>query len=51
MTEITLTKQISKQGKQAVIIIPKFLQDKFKPKMTVEVKIKVLEEFTSGESE
>lgn len=49
MTEITITKQISKQGNQAVIIIPKFLQEKLKPKTTVEIKIKVLEDFSVGE--
>ncbi len=51
MTEITLTKQISKQGNQAVIIIPKFLQEKLKPKNTVEIKIKILEEFKTGENQ
>ena len=44
MNEYTLTKQISKQGSQSMIIIPAFLKDKLKPKMLVEVKIKVLED-------
>ncbi|MFA6073158.1 MAG: hypothetical protein WC758_03530 [Candidatus Woesearchaeota archaeon] len=47
MDEFTLTKQISKQGPQAVIIIPSFLREKLKPKMLVEIKIKILDE---GES-
>ena len=44
MTEFTLTKQISKQGPQNVIIIPSFLKDKLKAKMLVEIRIKVLDE-------
>jgi len=44
MTEFTLTKQISKQGPQSVIIIPSFLRDKLKPKTLVEIKIKVIGE-------
>lgn len=44
MTEFTLTKQISKQGDQSVIIIPSFLKSKLKPKTLVEIKIKVLED-------
>lgn len=43
MDEFTLTKQISKQGTQNIIIIPAFLRHKLKPKMLVEIKIKVLE--------
>jgi hypothetical protein len=44
MTEFTLTKQISKQGSQSMIIIPTFLKDKLRPKMLVEIKIKILED-------
>ena len=44
MTEFTLTKQISKQGAQSMIIIPAFLRDKLRPKMIVEIKIKILED-------
>jgi hypothetical protein len=44
MNEFTLTKHISKQGSQNMIIIPSFLKDKLKPRTLVEVKIKVLEE-------
>ena len=43
MSEFTLTKQISKQGNQSMIIIPSFLKDKLKPKTLVEIKIKILE--------
>ncbi len=44
MTEFTLTKQISKQGEQRIIVIPKILNDKLRHKTLVEVRIKVLEE-------
>lgn len=44
MKEYTITKQISKQGAQTMIIIPVFLRDRLKPKTLVEAKIKVLED-------
>ncbi len=44
MAEFTLTKQISKQGEQSIIVIPKILNAKLKPKTLVEIKIRVLEE-------
>jgi len=40
----TITKVIAKHGSQAVIVIPKFLQDDLKPKTVVEVKIHVIRE-------
>ncbi len=48
MKEFTLTKQISKQGMQSVIIIPSFLKEQLKPKTVVEIRIKILDE---GESQ
>jgi antitoxin component of MazEF toxin-antitoxin module len=42
--EFTITKQISKQGNQTMILIPAFLKDRLKAKALVEVKIKVLED-------
>ena len=45
MTETyTITKKIAKHGNQAVIVIPKFLQDKLAPKTIVEVKINIIKE-------
>ena len=41
MKEFTLTKQISKQGTNTLIVIPKFLQDDICAGDLVEVKIKV----------
>ena len=43
MQEFTITKQISKQGSQNMIIIPAFLKEKLKPKMLVEVKIRIID--------
>ena len=40
----TITKRIAKRGAQAVIVIPKFLQDELKPKTVVEVKINIVKE-------
>ena len=37
--EFTITKQISKQGAQTMIIIPTFLRDRLKSKTLVEAKI------------
>ncbi len=42
MDKFTLTKNIAKHGSQAVIVIPKMLQDILKPKTMVEVTIRVL---------
>lgn len=48
MNEFTLTKQISKQGAQSIIIIPTFLKDRLKPKTLVEIKIKVLDDIAES---
>lgn len=40
---ITITKKIAKHGTQAIIVIPKVLQDMLKPDTLVELRIKVLE--------
>ncbi len=44
----TLTKRIAKHGKQAVIIIPRFLQNELKPKTIVEIKINIIKEADSA---
>ena len=41
----TITKKIAKHGKQAVIVIPSFLQEDLKPKTIVEVKINIIKEY------
>lgn len=40
----TITKKIAKHGSNAVIVIPKFLQDDLKPQTIVEVRINILKE-------
>ena len=42
MQEFTITKQISKQGSNSLIIIPKSLQTELMPKDLVEVRIKLI---------
>lgn len=44
MQAYTITKQISKHGKQAVIVIPKVLEQELPPGTIAEVKITVLKE-------
>ncbi len=45
----TITKRIAKHGKQSVILIPKYLQEKLKPKTIVEVKINIIKEVNEDE--
>lgn len=42
--KFTLTKKIAKHGNQAIIVIPKILQEKLKPNTIIEMKITVLDE-------
>lgn len=42
--EFAIIKKIAKHGKQAVIIVPKILENKLKPGTIVELKINILEE-------
>ncbi len=42
--EYTVTKRIAKHGKQAIIVIPKVLQEELKPGTIAEIKIKVMRE-------
>ncbi len=43
MNTFTITKKIAKHGKQAIIVIPRMLQEVLKPSTIVELRIKVLE--------
>lgn len=40
----TITKKVAKHGSQAIIVIPRILEDKLKPGTIVELKIDVLED-------
>ena len=42
-TQFTITKKIAKHGKQAIIVIPKLLEEHLKPGTIVELKIEILE--------
>lgn len=41
---VIITKRIAKHGNQAIIVIPKALEDKLKPGSLVQITIDVLEE-------
>lgn len=40
----TITKKVAKHGSQAVILIPKVLEDELKPGTIVEINIRVMRE-------
>lgn len=40
--QFTITKRIAKHGKQAIIVIPKLLEEHLEPGTIVELKIEVL---------
>jgi len=40
----TITKKIAKHGSQAIIVIPRILEEKLRPGTLVELKIDILEE-------
>ena len=41
--DFTITKKIAKHGKQAIIVIPRILEDKLKPGTIAEIKINIIE--------
>ena len=44
MKQFTVTKKIAKHGKQAIIVIPKLLQDELQPGTVVKVTLDVVKE-------
>lgn len=40
--QFTITKKIAKHGRQAIIVIPKILEDRLKPEAIVELRIEVI---------
>tara|TARA_Y100000034_G_scaffold102596_1_gene127539 strand:+ start:135 stop:275 length:141 start_codon:yes stop_codon:yes gene_type:complete len=44
MKQYIITKRIAKHGKQAVIVVPKVLEEELKPKTVVKLTIDVLRE-------
>ena len=41
-SQFTITKKIAKHGKQAIIVVPKLLEEQLKPGTIVELKIEVI---------
>ncbi|MBS3091612.1 hypothetical protein J4217_04165 [Candidatus Pacearchaeota archaeon] len=41
-TQFTIIKKIAKHGKQAIIIMPKLLEERLKPGTIVELKIEII---------
>ena len=41
--QFTLTKRIAKHGNQAIIVIPKLIENSLKPGTIVEIKIEILD--------
>ncbi len=41
--QFIITKRIAKHGKQAIIVIPKLLEEKLSPGTIVEIKIEIIE--------
>ncbi len=42
--QFTITKRIAKHGKQAIIVIPRLIEEHLKPGTIVELKIEILQE-------
>jgi antitoxin component of MazEF toxin-antitoxin module len=42
LTQFTITKRIAKHGEQAVIIIPKILEEQLKPGTIVEINLQMM---------
>lgn len=40
--QFTITKKIAKHGKQAIIVIPKLLEERLKPGTIIELRIEIL---------
>lgn len=42
VSQSTITKRIAKHGKQAIIVVPKLLEEHLKPGAIVELKIEII---------
>jgi len=47
--KFTITKKIAKHGSQAIIVVPRILEEELKPGTIVELKIDVLKEAKKNE--
>ncbi|MBI2629646.1 hypothetical protein HYW76_00950 [Candidatus Pacearchaeota archaeon] len=41
--QYVITKRIAKHGSQAIIVVPRILEDKLKPGMVVQLNIEIIE--------
>lgn len=41
--QFTIRKKIAKHGENSIIVIPKLLQNELKPKMIVDIEIKIVD--------
>ncbi len=41
--QFTITKRIAKHGSQAIIVVPKILEDKLKPGTIVQINLEIIE--------
>lgn len=44
MKSFTLTKKVAKHGSQAIIVIPRLLEDELKPGTIIEMRVNILKE-------
>ncbi|MFH1053711.1 MAG: hypothetical protein V1740_04840 [Candidatus Woesearchaeota archaeon] len=44
MKQFTITKKVAKHGKQAIIVVPRILEDELKPGTIVKITMDVLKE-------
>jgi hypothetical protein len=44
MKSFTITKKVAKHGSQAIIIIPRLLEDELKPGTIIEMRVNILKE-------
>lgn len=44
MAQVIITKRIAKHGRQAIIVVPKVLEDQFKPGAVVKLTMDLVEE-------
>ncbi len=44
MEQFVLTKRMAKHGSQAIIVVPRILEHKLKPKTLVKISIDIIEE-------
>lgn len=49
MKQFVITKKVAKHGKQAIIVVPKLLEQELKPNTVVKLTIDVIKEVNDGD--